>query len=673
MATRSIDDVCVDSIRILSAEMVQAARSGHPGAPMGAADMAYVLWKRHLKHDPAHPSWMDRDRFVLSPGHASALLYSLLHLFGYDLPLEEIKNFRQWGSRTPGHPEHGLSAGVEMTTGPLGQGFAHGVGLALAERWLATRFNSAEHPVIDHYTYAIVSDGDLQEGVSAEAASLAGHLALGKLIYLYDSNAIQIEGSTDLAFSEDVAARFSAQGWQVLGPIDGHDHDAVDQAICDARDDAQRPTLIICSTHIAFGSPSKQDSASAHGAPLGEEEVEAVRQRFGRSGQPAFQVPHDVREFLSQAASEGKSAHSAWCARWEAYAKAEPEAAAELSRMMSGKLPAGWDHRMLALEWKAGEKVATRAASGKALQAVAGAVEEVIGGSADLAPSNKTWIEGKPAISSCEPGGRNLHFGVREHAMGSILGGMAVHGGIIPYGGTFLVFADYMRPPMRLAALMEQRVIYVLTHDSIGVGEDGPTHQPIEHLASLRAMPGLAVVRPADATETVEAWRFALLRENAPTALVLSRQGLPVIDRENMSSASGLHRGAYVLAESSEVPELLILASGSEISIAIEAYEALVAESMAVRLVSMPCWEAFRAQPRSYRDAVLPPAVRRRVAIEAGCSQGWHEWIGLDGRFIGMDRFGASAPAPELFRHFGLTSSAVIEACRHLLAECAGS
>ncbi|MCR4408261.1 MAG: transketolase [Anaerolineae bacterium] len=653
-----LDYLCINTIRMLAIDGIQKANSGHPGMPMGTADMAYVLWTQFLKHNPANPSWPDRDRFVLSAGHGSMLLYSLLHLTGYDLPLDELKNFRQWGSRTPGHPEHGLAPGVEVTTGPLGQGFATGVGMAIAERFLAAHFNRPGHTIVDHFTYAIVSDGDLMEGVSHEAASLAGHLRLGKLIYLYDDNDISIEGSTDLTFTEDVGARFQAYGWHVQY-VDGYDLRAIADAIRAAQAETTRPSLIIARTHIGFGSPHKQDTAEVHGAPLGEEEVRLTKQNLGWPEEPPFFIPDQALVHFRQAVKRGHDWEADWQKRFEAYAAAYPDLAAEWQMIMNGELPPGWDADLPVFKPEDGP-IATRVASGKTLNALAPRLPTLIGGSADLAPSNNTYLKGLGDFAADTPHGRNLHFGVREHVMGAILNGLALHGGVIPYGGTFLVFSDYMRPAIRLAAMMELPVVYVFTHDSIGIGEDGPTHQPIEQLASLRAVPGLTVIRPADANETVEAWRVALTRRQGPVALALTRQSLPTLDRTKLAPADALARGAYILAEAeSDQPEIIIIASGSEVHVALGARELLARRGVAARVVNMPSWELFERQPQDYRDAVLPPAITARLAVEAGVAQGWHRYVGPAGDVVSIERFGASAPYKVLWEKFGFTAENV--------------
>jgi transketolase len=650
-------------------DAVEKAKSGHPGTPMGAATVAYTLWDRFLKHNPRNPAWPNRDRFILSAGHASMLLYALLHLTGYDLPLNELKNFRQWGSKTPGHPEYGLTPGVEVTTGPLGQGFANGIGMAIAERWLADHYNHPGHEIIDHYVYAIVSDGDMQEGVTSEAASLAGTLRLGKLIYLYDDNDVQIEGSTDAVFSENVARRFRAYGWQVLGPIDGHDVEAIETAIRRAQDETGRPTLIICKTVIGYGSPA-QATAKVHGEPLGEENVRAAKEILDWPQEPPFYVPEEVTAHMRQAIDRGRAAEQEWQQGMEAYGREFPELAAQLETQLDGELPTDWEEGLGELFAPGAEPIATRAASGQVLNALAQRVHALTGGSADLAPSTKTIIVGYGDFGWDQYCGHNMHFGVREHAMGAIANGMALHGGVIPYAATFLTFSDYMRPPMRLAALMGVRVVYVFTHDSIGMGEDGPTHQPIEHLMNLRAVPNLTLIRPADATETVQAWRAALLNTEGPTALVFTRQKLPVLDRTTLPPAEGLQRGAYVLWDSDAgTPEVILIGTGSEVHVALEAAKKLGAEDVKVRAVSMPSWELFDQQPLEYRESVLPSRVRKRVAVEAGITVGWERYVGLDGAVVGMHRFGASAPGGVLYEQFGITAENVVAQVRRLLGE----
>lgn len=664
--TPEFEEKAINTIRFLSVDGVQKANSGHPGLPMGAAAMAYVLWTQFLKHNPSNPAWHDRDRFILSGGHGSMLLYSLLYLTGYDLSLDELKNFRQWNSRTPGHPEYGLTPGVETTTGPLGQGFANGVGMALAEAHLAAQFNRPGFPVINHTIYAIVTDGDLMEGVSSEAASLAGHLKLEKLIYLYDDNRISIDGSTDLAFTEDRAKRFEAFGWQVIRNVNGNSTHAIASAIRKARKDA-RPSLIICRTHIGYGLPTRQDTAKAHGEPPGEEELRGAKEKLGWVAEPPFYIPSDVLDFFRSAVKTGKQAERKWHRLLDAYRAAYPALATELERRLASNLPPGWDEKLP--EFPADPKgMATRAASGKVLNVLADRLPELIGGSADLTPSNNTWINSSQSFQPTHPQGRNIHFGVREHAMGSIVNGMALHGGVIPFAGTFLVFSDYMRPAIRLSALSHIPSIWVYTHDSIGLGEDGPTHQPVEHLAALRAIPNLNVIRPGDANEVREAWIAALKSRHTPTALALTRQAVPVLDRTSLNSASGLHRGAYVLADlGGGKPQIILMASGSEVSLIVEAGYSLVAEGYNVRLVSFPSWHLFDQQEQTYRDEVLPPSIKRRLAVEAGVAQGWHRFVGDQGRVISIERFGASAPYKKLYEEFGLTTARILNEARNLL------
>lgn len=663
---QSLEERAINTIRFLAADAVQKANSGHPGMPMGAAAMAYALWTRHLKFDPRSPDWPDRDRFVLSAGHGSMLLYALLHLTGYDLSMEELKNFRQWGSITPGHPEHGLTPGVETTTGPLGQGFANGVGMALAVEHLAAQYNREGFPIVDHTIYAIVSDGDLMEGLSSEAASLAGHLRLGRLIYLYDDNRITIDGSTDLSFTEERALRFQAYGWHTLVVEDGNDVQAVDQAIRDAKAD-ERPSLILCRTSIGYGLPTLQDTATAHGQPPGEAELAGAKEKLAWPKDPPFLVPDDVREHFLEAGRKGARAHKAWQEMLDGYRAAHTDLAERFQRTQKGDLPQGLERMSFAADAKG---LATRLASGKALNHMAPFLPELIGGSADLTPSNNTDIKGEPHFSRENRAGRYIYFGVREHAMGSMMNGIALHGGLIPYGGTFLVFSDYMRPSIRLAALTEQRVIYIFTHDSIGLGEDGPTHQPIEHLAALRAIPNLTVIRPGDANETAVAWMVALENKSGPVALALTRQAVPTLDRERFASAEGLRRGAYILADlGSSESEIILMASGSEVSLILEAGERLTEEGHSLRLVSFPSWELFAAQEAGYRNEVLPRAVSARLAVEAGVSQGWREWVGEQGEVISIERFGASAPYKELYKQYGLTVEDILKACHRLLSK----
>jgi transketolase len=656
----------INTLRFLSADAVQKANSGHPGLPMGAAAMAYTLWTRHLRHNPRDPRWAGRDRFVLSGGHGSMLLYSLLHVTGYDLPLEQIQNFRQWGSITPGHPEYGLTPGVETTTGPLGQGFATGVGMAIAATHLAATFNLPGFELFDSYIYGIVTDGDLMEGVSSEAASLAGHLSLGRLIYLYDDNHVSIDGSTDLAFTEDRAARFEAYHWHVQKVADGNDVEAIDAAIQAAKKDP-RPSLILCRTTIGYGAPHKQGTSSAHGEPLGEEELKLAKENLGWPVEPKFYIPEDVLAHFREAVDRGCELEDEWKGKFSAYQRLHPEKGSELKRRLDGKLPADWDADLPV--FPADEKgLASRAASGKTINALAEKLPELIGGSADLEPSNKTWIADSPAFEKDSPEGRNFHFGVREHATGAALNGIALYGGLIPYGGTFLIFSDYMKPAIRIAALSHIPVIYVFTHDSIGLGEDGPTHQPVEHLAALRAVPNMTVIRPADANETVEAWKVAIQRRNGPTALALSRQALPTLDRSIADDASELAKGAYVLSNFGEgIPELILMASGSEVSLIYNAAAHLAAEGVNVRAVSFPSWELFEEQDEAYREAVLPKNIKKRLAVEAGAGLGWERYVGSDGAVLSLDRFGASAPAKILFEKFGFTIDNVIEKAREVL------
>jgi len=652
-----------DTIRGLAMDAVQKANSGHPGMPMGMADAAVVLWTRFLKHNSADPLWADRDRFILSAGHGSMLLYSLLHLSGYELPMSQLQAFRQWGSQTPGHPEYGLTPGVETTTGPLGQGITNAVGMAIAERWLAARFNRPGFEIVNHYTYVIASDGDLMEGISHESCSLAGHLGLGKLIVLYDDNGISIDGPTTLAFSEDVLGRFTAYGWHTQR-IDGHDSLAVEAALTSARSETGRPSLIACKTHIGFGSPNRQDTHKAHGEPLGADEVRLTKEKLGWRPEEQFSIPDEARQFMQETAAMGAACQQEWEEVCAEYRQLYPELAAAFDRALTGELPEGWDTNLPAFPET--KSLATRVASGAVLDAIAPKFPALFGGSADLTPSNNTLPKGERDVTRENFAGRYLRFGVREHGMGGILNGLALHGGIRPYGGTFLIFSDYMRPSIRLAALMELPVIFVFTHDSIGLGEDGPTHQPIEQISSLRLIPNLAVLRPADATETVEAWRAALNRRHAPTALVLTRQALPVLDRSGCGSAEGVSRGAYILC-GSDPPDVILIGTGSEVHLALAARQILAREKINARVVSMPCWEFFDQQPEEYREAVLPRSVRARVAVEAGATAAWGRYLGLDGATVGLDRFGASAPYQVLYQKLGITAEAVAEAARGVL------
>lgn len=663
MPSPSIDQLSINTIRTLAMDAVQQAKSGHPGMPMGAAPMAYVLWTEFLRHNPANPRWYNRDRFILSAGHGCMLLYSLLHLTGYDLSLDDLKNFRQWNSKTPGHPESHLTEGVETTTGPLGQGFANGVGMAIAQQYLAARYNRPNYPIVDYTIYAILSDGDLMEGVASEAASLAGHLKLDNLIYLYDDNRISIDGSTDLAFTEDVGKRFEAYGWHVQTIADGNDVKAIRSAIAQAKTAKGKPHLIKVRTHIGYGSPNKQDTAEAHGAPLGEDEVRATKSNLGWDPEARFYVPDEALARFRSALEKGKKAESEWNTLLQKYRAEFPEPARELERVRHGDFGNDWKKAIPVFS----DAMATREASGKVLNAIAPHLPTLVGGSADLTPSNNTYLKGVPEFQAGSRDGRNLRFGVREHAMGSILNGMALTDGMIPYGGTFLIFSEYMRPPIRLACIMGVRPIYVFTHDSIGLGEDGPTHQPIEQLASLRSIPNMTLIRPADATETAVAWKVAIEHRGGPVALALTRQKVPLIDRKQYASAEGLVRGAYILAESGKEPELILIGTGSELQHALAAYEILIREGAKVRLVSMPSWELFERQSAEYRESVLPSTIHKRVAVEAGVAQGWHKYVGNEGEIICMTRFGASAPADRLMKEFGFTAERVLERARKKL------
>jgi transketolase len=691
------DNECINTLRFLSVDAVQKADSGHPGMPMGAAPMAYVLWTRFLKHNPANPDWFDRDRFVLSPGHGSMLLYSLLHLTGYDLPLEQIKRFREWGSMTPGHPERGVTPGVETTTGPLGQGFGNGVGMAMAEAHLAACHNRPGFEIVNHFTYGIVSDGDLMEGVSSEAASLAGHLKLGKLIYLYDDNHVTLSAGTDLTFTEDRARRFDAYGWHVQTVADGNHLAAIDAALRAAQAETKRPSLILVRTHIGYGSPNKQDSFESHGSPLGIDEVRLTKQNLGWPIEPPFLIPDRAGEHFRKAIERGELVEAEWNDKFSVYAQALPNLAKDFQQAARGELPDGWDAEIPSFAADA-KGISTRVAGGKVMSAIASRLPALLGGSADLNPSTHTALSGlgdfEPvALALCDRQGsdgsrfgdlernpnfgtleyvgwgyegRNLYFGVREHGMGAILNGLAAHGGTVPFGATFLIFSDYMRPPIRLAALMGLHVIYVFTHDSIALGQDGPTHQPVEQLAGLRAVPGLTVIRPGDANETAVAWRVALEAGNHPVALVLTRQNVPTLDRTEFAAADGLRRGAYVLADAPNGrPDVILIASGSEVGLIVAARQELQDQKISARVVSMPSWELFDAQPRSYRDQVLLPSVQARLAVEAGVSQGWHRYVGDHGDVLGVDRFGASAPGDVLMREYGFT---VANVCKSTLA-----
>jgi transketolase len=677
-----LDQLSINTVRFLSVDAVQKANSGHPGLPLGAAPMAYVLWTRFLRHNPINPQWPNRDRFVLSAGHGSMLLYSLLHLTGYNLSLDQIKQFRQWGSITPGHPERGVTPGVETTTGPLGQGFGNGVGMAISEASLAARYNRPGFEIVDHFTYCLVSDGDLMEGVASEAASLAGQLELGKLIYLFDDNHVTLSAGTNIASHEDHAQRFEAYGWHTQSVEDGNDVEAIDLALRAARNEARRPSLILVRTHLGYGSPNKQDTFEAHGSPLGVEEVKLTKQNLGWPIEPLFHIPPEALAIFREAIPRGQQAESEWRDRFSRYATIQPDLAREFQERMRGELPAGWDAD-IPLFPADPKGMKTRVASGMVMNAIAPRLPSLMGGSADLDPSTHTALKGAGDFESSDRdsgdtqgssgggwsyGGCNLHFGVREHGMGSILNGMAVHGGIIPYGATFLIFSDYMRPAMRLAAMMEQRVIYVFTHDSIGLGEDGTTHQPVEQLANLRAIPRMVVIRPCDANETAYAWRVAIETQDHPVALVLTRQDVPTLDRNRYASAAGLKRGAYVLAEAANGrPVIILIATGSEVSLVAEAQRELEKQNIQTRLVSMPSWELFDAQVEEYRRSVFPPSIRARLAVEAGATQGWHRYVGDLGDVIGLDHFGASAPAPVLMREYGFTVENVCKRARALL------
>jgi len=677
-----LEALSINTVRFLAVDMVEAAKSGHPGLPMGAAAMAYTLWTQVLRHNPADPKWFDRDRFVLSAGHGSALLYALLHLTGYDLPLEEIKRFRQWESRTPGHPETEITPGVEATTGPLGQGISNAVGMAIAEAHLAARFNRPGFTLIRHHTYVIASDGDLMEGVASEACSLAGHLGLGRLIVLYDDNTITLSGSTALCFSEDVSARFAAYGWNVLSVADGNDVASIAKALADARGQNTKPTLIRVRTHIGYGAPNKQDSSESHGSPLGAEELRGAKETLGWPVEPMFHIPAEALPVYRRGAEQGAQLEAEWKALLEKYSKQFPEPAAELRRRIAGELPKGWEEKIPAFAPADGD-IATRKASEKILQQLADVIPELFGGSADLNPSTFTWMKKHGNFEKGEApkekvegaveggwnyGGRNLHFGVREHAMGSICNGLAYHGGFIPFGSTFMVFYDYMRPAVRISAISGLHTLWIYTHDSIWLGEDGPTHQPIEHLAAMRATPNLVVLRPADAAETAEAWKVALKRMHGPTVLALTRQKLPILDRQETQSAQGTAKGAYVLWESKAgSPALILMASGSEVHPVLAAAKKLDQEGIPARVVSFPSWELFTAQDAAYRESVLPAACPARLAVEAGVSQGWEKWAGAGGEILSIDRFGASAPMAVLQEKFGFTAEAVFRRAKDLL------
>jgi transketolase len=663
---QKLDELCINTIRFLAVDAVEKAKSGHPGAPMGAATMLYVLWDRFLKHNPRNPLWPDRDRFILSAGHASALLYALLHLTGYDLSLDDLKQFRQWQSKTPGHPEHGLTPGVEATTGPLGQGFANGVGMAMVERLLAQRYNRPGYNLVDHYIYAMVSDGDLQEGVASEAASLAGTLRLGKIIYLYDDNDMSIEGNTDITFTEDVGQRFRAYGWHVVGPIDGMNISEIETAITEAKTETTHPSLIICRTVIGYGSPNKANTASVHGEPLGEEETKLAKKNLGWEYNEPFTTPVEAVEHFRQAVEHGLRHETIWSGLLDKYRQAFPDDALQFEEDMEGKLSVDWDKGLNELFDSIDKPVSTREASGRTMNTLAGKIHILAGGSADLAPSTKTILKGHGDYD-CNNCGRNLHFGVREHAMGAICNGMALHKGVIPYAGTFLIFSDYMRPAIRLASLMKLRVIYIFSHDSVALGEDGPTHQPIEQILSLRAIPDLVTIRPADATETVEAWKIALERYQGPTALILSRQNLPVLDRSILAPSAGVRHGGYILWEAGARPDVILIGTGSEVHIALEAGKLLEGKGVKARVISLPSWALFDAQSTDYQDSILPPEISARVSVEAGVRLGWERYIGQRGISIGISHFGTSAPGPIIYDKWGLTAQNVVDSALRLL------
>lgn len=666
--TKSIEQLAINTIRFLAIDGVQKANSGHPGMPMGCAPIAYSLYSKIMKHNPANPKWINRDRFILSAGHGSMLLYSILHLCGYGVSLNELKNFRQWGSITPGHPEFGLTPGVETTTGPLGQGFSNAVGMAIAQAHLASMFNKDDIKLIDHFIYGICSDGELMEGISHESASLAGHLKLGKLIFFYDDNKITIDGSTSLAFSEDISKRFDAYGWHVQTVADVNDVASLEAAVTNAQSVSDKPSLIITKTHIGFGSPNKQDSSDAHGSPLGEAEIKLTKQNLGWQEEAAFFIPDEVKEYFKQVQVNGKSVEEEWNRKFLDYQKKYPEEAKLFSEVMHGEFGNEWKSKLPVFE-DDGKKMATRAASGKVINSIASSLPTLIGGSADLAPSNNTFLKDYKTFSSENYSGRNFHFGIREHGMAGVMNGMAIYGGVIPYGATFLVFSDYLRPSIRLASISKIKPIYIFTHDSIGLGEDGPTHQPVEHLASLRAIPGLVVIRPADANETSAAWSAAIELKGSPVALILTRQGLPILDQKKYPSAENLLKGAYILKDPNSKPDLILMASGSELSLALNASERLEAAGRKVRVVSFPSWELFEMQSGKYKNTVLPPNVKKRISIEAGASQGWQKYIGDEGVSISMESFGASAPVEILLEKFGFTVENILEHANKILSE----
>lgn len=664
--SKQLDELTINTIRFLSVDAVQKANSGHPGMPMACAPIVYVLYSKYMKHNPANPKWLNRDRFILSAGHGSMLLYSILHLCGYDLSLDDLKNFRQWGSKTPGHPEFGLTTGVETTTGPLGQGFANAVGMAIAQAFLSAHFNHDDIKIFDHYIYGICSDGDLMEGISHEAASLAGHLKLNKIIFFYDNNGISIDGKTSLTYSDNVQKRFESYNWNVLHIKDVNNTDEIESAIRAAQKSLDKPTLIITNTQIGFGSPNKQDSSEAHGSPLGDEEVKLTKKNLGWNYKETFFIPDEVREYFKQVKARGEKQEKEWQKLFEDYKKKYPEKARQMYEWVNGRMDDEWKSQLPVFE-DDGKKIATRAASGKVIEAIASKIPNLIGGSADLTPSNNTRAKIYDDFSASNYKGRYIRYGVREHAMGSIMNGMAIYGGVIPYGGTFFVFSDYMRPAIRLAAISGIKPIYIFTHDSIGVGEDGPTHQPVEHLAAIRSIPHVVVIRPADANETTYAWKYAIEHRGSPVALILTRQGLPVLDQKKYASAERLLKGAYILYESSDKPEIILMASGSEVHLALKAGFELEKEGIKVRVVSFPSWELFEKQSEEYKESVLPSSVSARISIEAGVVQGWEKYTGKYGKHIGIEKFGASAPESVLMEKYGLTVESVCKAARKII------
>ncbi len=666
MSIGTIDKLAINTIRCLSIDAVQKANAGHPGMPMGCAPIAYALYTKYMNHNPENPNWLSRDRFVLSAGHGSMLLYSTLHLCGYKISLDDLKNFRQWGSITPGHPEYGLAPGVETTTGPLGQGFANAVGMAIAQEYLAALFNKDDIKLLDHFIYGICSDGDLMEGVSHEAASMAGHLKLGKVIFFYDDNNISIEGSTSLTFSEDIQKRFESYNWQTLQINDVNDLEQIDKAIKDSRSESDKPTLIITKTHIGYGSPNKQDTAAAHGSPLGEKEVKLTKENLNYPNDETFFIPDEVAEHFSGVQTKGIETEDTWIQLFDEYKNKYPAEAEHLQKIMNNDFGDEWKSKLPSFT-NVSENIATRSASGKVINSIEKELPTLIGGSADLAPSTNTLMKDETDFSATNRAGRNFHFGIREHGMASLLNGMALYGGIIPYGATFLVFSDYLRPVIRLAAISGIKVTYVFTHDSIGLGEDGPTHQPIEQIASLRTIPGLIVIRPADANETVHAWKAALNHKGSPVALILTRQKLPVLDRTLLSPAELVEKGAYILKDSTKEPDVILLASGSEVSISLQASDILQSDGINVRVVSFPSWELFEKQPEDYKESVLPSSIKARVSVEAGVKQGWEKYVGDYGESISIEKFGASAPADVLFKEYGFTPEKIVEMAQKVL------